>query len=95
MCEYSKEEIQRIKDSVRVTTNDAGQISVDYQPPAIKEDHPSMSAILDCAYQQMYSFSLIKTIYNALFRKTKIAHPTPCAAFADWMNEIDHAVGVK
>ncbi|MCB8814642.1 hypothetical protein [Desulfosporosinus shakirovi] len=95
MYEYSKEEIQRIKDSIRVTTNDAGQISVNYQPPAIKEDHPSMSAILDCAYQQMHSFSLIETIYNALFRKTKLAPPTPCTAFADWMNEIDHAVGVK
>ncbi|MCB8815256.1 hypothetical protein [Desulfosporosinus shakirovi] len=95
MDAFLKEEIQRIKDSVRVTRNDAGQISIDYQAPVIKEDPPSLSAVMDCAYRQMYSFLLIKAIYYAFFKKTKIVSPTPCRALADWMNEIDHAVGVK
>lgn len=95
MDAYLKEEIQRIKDSVRVTRNDAGQISIDYQAPVIKEESPSMSAIMDCAYPQMHTFLHIKAIYYALFKKKKLVNPTPCRGFADWMNEIDHAVGVK
>ncbi|AET68442.1 hypothetical protein Desor_2913 [Desulfosporosinus orientis DSM 765] len=95
MDAYLKEEIQRIKDSVRVTKNDASQISIDYQAPVIQEDTPSWSAIMDCAYRQMHSFSMFKAIYYTFFKKKEIVNPTPCRAFADWMNEIDHAVGVK
>lgn len=95
MDAFLKEEIQRIKDSVRVTRNDAGQISIDYQAPVIREDTPSWSAVMDCAYRQMHSFSLFKAIYYALIKKKKYVSPTPCLAFADWMNEIDHAVRVK
>jgi len=91
MYEYYKEEIERIQSSIKVTTNEAGLISVDYQPQPIKEDNQSMSALIDCAYKQMYSFSLIETIYNAIFKKTKAANPTPCTCFADWMNETGHA----
>jgi len=95
MHEYYKEEIERIKNSIKWTTNEAGQISVDYQPQTIKEDHQSLSAMMDCAYKQMHSFSLIKTIYNAIFNKTEVTNPTPCTCFAEWMNEIEHAYGTK
>ena len=95
MYEYYKEEIERIQNSIKVTTNEAGLISVDYQPQTIKEDHQSLSAMLDCAYKQLYSFSLIKTIYNAIFNKTKVTNPTSCTCFADWMSETEHAYGTK
>ena len=48
---------------------------------------------MDCAFKKMYSYSLIETIYNALFKKTKVADEVPCAAFSDWMKEIDRAQG--
>lgn len=93
MDAFLKEEIQRIKDSVRVTSNEAGQISIDYQAPVIKENPPSLSAVMDCAYGQMYSFLLVKAFYRTFFKKKELAGSSPCRALADWMKEMDHAVG--
>lgn len=69
---FDKEGLQGISDSIQPSVTDEGA----YAP----------NALFECALTNMYSFSFLKTLYNALLKKGE-PYTAPCTLIYDWINQ--------
>lgn len=76
MNEFYRQAIERYQSSYKVTTDEFGRMSIKYEPQQQSVENNYLD-IMECAYQNMRSYSVIKAIYNAIFKKHPIEQEVP------------------
>ena len=80
------EYIESVMNSYEVTTDESGRLSIKYVQQSDNYNGTDINAIMECAEKNMYSFSILKAIYNFIFKRNKVKQQMPCTMMFDLMN---------
>jgi hypothetical protein len=73
-----QEEINRIKNIYKVTTDENGMVRISYEP---QYEDKGYNNFLDCYYNNIHSYSIINVIYRAIYNAIFKKHPVKQEAF--------------